>query len=142
MENFKSNDEEKLRAESMMDDVSYNRNQESEDKTGVIFRTTQRYIDVNKDSDINKSKLKIIEKSKNIERRNELIKELEDKKRRYEILIQDKNQLSDANEFIEKIDKLIAEAKNSNEIDSYESEGLLYKINSNKTKPEENNWKN
>lgn len=142
MEKFEKNDEEKLRAESIMEDVTHLRNSELEDKAGNIFRVTQRIADIYKDSKNSEKELKIAGKAENIEKRNEIIEELKERKKEFEVFAKDKNRLDESLRTIEEIDKMIVKFETENEIDEIEYEGLINKISSNKTKPEENIWKN
>ncbi len=142
MEKFEKNDEEILRAESMVDDVIHLRNADPIDKTGNIFRVTQRIADISKDSKNSEKELKIAEKANEIQNRKEIIEELKERKKEFEIFAKDKNRLDESLRTIEEIDQMIVKFETENEIDEIEYEGLINKISSNKTKPEENIWKN
>lgn len=134
MEKFEKNEDGKLRAESIMDDVTHLRNGELEDKTGLMFRATQRFDDILKD--------KITQKNKPIKKKEEIIEELKERRREFEIVAKDKSRLNEAIKNIEEIDQLILKFQTENEINSIENEGLINKLTSNKSKPEDNIWKN
>lgn len=142
MENFEKNIDKKLRAESMVDDVAHNRNGELEDTTGNIFRVTQRIAEIRKDSKKSKKELKIAEKDKEIQNRNDIIEELKERKKEFEIFANDKNRLDESLRIIKEIDQMIVELETKNVTDGIKNKALINRLSTSKPKPEENIWKN